>query len=103
MQELRELHHASGCEHEGHSCTTQDVDELVVLGWRDVVHFGVGAGNEHLLALLNERREDVRSNWHGYRGRIGARQVVRSVRHNFIQHKWTGNAVHCTDAELLQI
>lgn len=103
VQQLCELYHATRGKHESHPGTAKDVDELVVLCWCDVVHLGVGAGDEHLLALLNEWCEDMRSNWHGDSSRTGACQVVGSICHYLIQHKGTGNTVHCTDAELLQI
>lgn len=103
VQQLRELHHASGCEHESRPGTAQGVDELVILDRGDVVHLGVGARDEHLLALLDERCEDMRSNRHRERCRAGARQVMGRVRDNIIQDEGAGYAVHCTDAELLQI
>ena len=60
LQQLVELHQATGRETEGAASRADDAHELVVFGGGDVVQTLMGALDEHLAALLDHRAQNRR-------------------------------------------
>lgn len=100
LQDIVELHHAHRRQAEGSPGATDNVDEVVVVGGRQVDEPVVDVLQVGLLAALDElverRRSKVGVN-------VGGVQSLQSFHDDLLQDKWTEDTFGCSHTELVHI
>lgn len=91
------------CKLESGARRAHYLDELFVVGRNYMIHLEMSARNEHLLTLLQQRRNQCRTQRLAERLRTLLRQVLRSIQYDFIKNEWTSHAVDGANAKILQI